>query len=174
MKRFMVAMVLGLLCVASPTSVDASGPKPPSVDMSNLNKIFVGWVDWDPDEYRLLNYSTKEDWVKDINSANAYFQGGMKAEYLAGRTVTLAKNREDVNAAGNDLYIKFTNVSEDKGYRLRLAVHFIDPKTDTELAVVPEDVYSAHGHFCVLEGCMQLELNKVGGLVKKMVSPPKK
>jgi len=173
MNRFVVAMVLGLLCIASPTSVEAK-PEKSSVDMSNMNKIFVGWVDWDPDEYRVLNYSTKEDWVKDIERANIYFQGDLKAGLLAGRTLTMAKNRDDVNAAGNDLYIKFTDVAEDKGYRLHVAVHFIDPKTDTELALVASDVYSARGHFCVLEGCMQLELNKVGELVKKMVSPPKK
>ena len=81
----------------------------------------------------------------------------------------MAKNKGDENAAGNDLYIKFTNVSEDKGYRLHIAVHFIDPKTNTELAVIPEDQYGAH--LCGLVGCMEKELGKVGELVKKQVGP---
>jgi hypothetical protein len=146
-----------------------AGSKKSTVDMSNIKTIFVGWVDLDPDEYRLLDYSTKEDWGRDIDKANAYFQGDLKSRFLAGRTLTMAKNRDDVNAAGNDLYIKFTDVTEDKGYRLHMTIHFIDLKTNTELAVIPSDVYSAHGHFCLLEGCIQIELGKVGELIRKQV-----
>jgi hypothetical protein len=173
MKRFVFAAALTLLCIASPTSVEEQVTKS-NVDMSNMNKIFVGWVDLDPDEYRLLDYSTKEDWVGDIEKANAYFQGDLKSGFLAGRTLTMAKNRDDVNAAGNDLYIKFTDVAEDKGYRLHMAIHFIDLKTNAEIAVVPSDVYSARGHFCLLEGCIQIELGKVGKLVSKQIGSKKK
>jgi hypothetical protein len=171
MKRLVFAAVLILVCVASPTSVEARIAKS-SVDMSNMNKIFVGWVGFDPDEYRLLDYDTKAEWVTVIDNINAYFQGDLKTNYLAGRTLSMAKNKDDENAAGNDLYIKFTNVSEDKGYRLHIAVHFIDPKTNTELAVIPEDRYGAH--VCGLVGCMEKELGKVGELVNKQVSPLKK
>ena len=171
MKRLFFAAVLILVCIASPTSVEARSTKS-SVDMSNMNKIFVGWVGVDPDEYRLLDYDTKAEWITVIDNINAYFQGDLKTNYLAGRTLTMAKNKDDENAAGNDLYIKFTNVSEDKGYRLHIAVHFIDPKTNTELAVIPEDRYGAH--VCGLVGCMEKELGKVGELVNKQVSPPKK
>jgi len=170
MKRFMVAAVLLSLCIASQTSVEARDAKP-SVDMSNMNKIFVGWVGLDPDTYRVLDYDTKAEWATVIDNTNAYFQDELKTNYLAGRTLAMAKNKEDENAAGNDLYIKFTNVSEDKGYRLHIAVHFIDPKTNTELAVIPEDQYGAH--LCGLVGCMEKELGKVGELVKKQVGPKK-
>ena len=170
MKRFNVTAILLLLCIVSPTSMKA-GDKKPTVDMSNMKTIFVGWVDVDPEEYRLLDYSSKEDWLKDIEKANATFQGDLKSKFLAGRTLTMAKNRDDVNTAGNDLYIKFTDVAEDKGYRLHVAVHFIDPKTDTELALVASDVYSARGHFCLLEGCMEIELHKVGELLNKQIEP---
>ena len=169
MKRFISGAAMALLCVALPISVEARGPKPPSVDMSNIKTIFVGWVDIDPDEYRLLGYSTKDDWLKDVAKANAYFQGDLKSGILAGRTLTMAKSRDDVDAAGNDLYIKFTDVTEDKSYRLHLAVHFIDPKTNTELAVIPSDAYSAKGHFCLLEGCMEYEVHKVGESIKKQL-----
>ena len=166
MKRFAVTVVALLLCIAYSTSVEA-GTKKPTVDTSNMKTIFVGWVDVDPEEYGLLNYSTKEDWVRDINRANANFQGNLKSGFPAGRTLTMAKNRDDVNTAGNDLYIKFTDVTEDKGYRLHMAIHFIDLKTNAEIAVVPSDVYSARGHFCLLEGCMEIELGKVGKLIRK-------
>ena len=170
MKRFAITAVLLLLCIACPTSMEA-GAKKSTVDMSNMNKIFVGWVGFDPDEYRLLDYDTKADWVAVIDKINAYFQDDLKSTYLAGRTLTMAKNKEDENATGNDLYIKFTNVSEDKGYRLHIAVHFIDPKTSNELAVIPEDRYGAH--VCGLEGCIEKELGKVGELLHKQVSPKK-
>jgi hypothetical protein len=168
MKRFVVTVVLLLLCIASPTAMEA-GSKKPTVDMGNMKTIFVGWIDVDPEEYRLLGYSTKEDWLKDVEKANAYFQGDLKSRFPVGRTLTMAKNRDDVNAAGNDLYIKFTDVTEDKGYRLHLAIHFIDLKTNAEIAVIPSDQYTAHGHFCLLEGCMEYEVHKVGELIKKQV-----
>ena len=167
MKRFAIAAVALLLCMALPSSTEARGTKQPSVDMSNKNKIFVGWIDLDPEEYRLLDYDTKAQWATVVDNVNSYFQDELKSEYLAGRTLTMAKNKEDVNAGDNDLYIKFTNVSEDKGYRLHIAVHFIDPKTGTELAVIPEDRYGAH--LCGLEGCIEKELGKIGELINKQV-----
>jgi len=168
MKRFATFAVLLLVCIACPTSMKA-GAKKTTVDMTSVKTIFVGWIDVDPDEYRLLGYSTKEDWLKDVEKANAYFQGDLKAGFPGGRTLTMAKNRDDVNTAGNDLYIKFTDVTEDKGYRLHLAIHFIDLKTNAEIAVIPSDVYKASGHFCLLEGCMEYEVHKVGESIKKQV-----
>ena len=50
-----------------------------------------------------------------------------------------------------------------------MTIHFIDLKTNAEIAVVPSDVYSARGHFCLLEGCIQIELGKVGKLVSKQI-----
>jgi len=170
MKRFATLAVLLLLCIACPASMEA-GSKKPTVDMSNVKTIFVGWVDVDPEEYRLLDYSSKEDWLKDIEKANATFQGDLKSKFLAGRTLTMAKNRDDVNTAGNDLYIKFTDVTEDKGYRIHMAIHFIDLKTNAEIAMIPLDTYSARGHFCLLEGCMEIELHKVGELLNKQIEP---
>jgi hypothetical protein len=170
MKRFNVTAILLLLCIVSPTSMKA-GDKKPTVDMSNVKTIFVGWVNLDPDTYRVLDYDTKAEWAEVIDEFNAYFQGELKTNYLAGRTLTMAKNKDDENAAGNDLYIKFTDVSEDKGYRLHIAVHFIDPKTNTELAVIPAERYGAH--VCGLVKCMDKEIDKVGELVSKQVSPKK-
>jgi hypothetical protein len=170
MKRFAITTLLLLLCIAYPTSMEA-GTKKPTVDMSNMKTIFVGWIDLDPDTYRVLDYDTKAEWAEVIDNFNAYFQSELKTNYLAGRTLTMAKNKDDVNAAGNDLYIKFTDVSEDSGYRLHIAVHFIDPKTNTELAVIPADRYGAH--LCGLVGCMEKEVDKVGVLVSEQVSPKK-
>jgi len=171
MKRFVLtAAVLSLLCIASPHSVEANVKKS-TVDMSNMNKVFVGWVDLNPDAYRVLDYDTKAEWAKAIDDINAVFQDNLKSTYLSGRTLTMAKNKEDENAAGNDLYIKFTDVTEDKGYRLHIAVHFIDPKTNTELAVIPVNRYGAH--LCGLVGCAEKELGKVGELINKQISPKK-
>ena len=173
MKRFAATAILLLLCIACPTSMEAGGKKPTAVDMSNMKTIFVGWVDVDPAEYGLLGYSSKEDWLKDVERVNSYFQGDLRSGVLAGRTLNMAKNREDVNAAGNDLYIKFTDATEDKSYKLHVAVHFIDLKTNAEIAVIPSDAYSARGHFCLLEGCMQYEVHKVGEAIKDQVNPKK-
>jgi hypothetical protein len=171
MKRFALLAVALLLFFTLPSSIEARATKS-GIDMSNKNKIFVGWVDLSPDEYRLLDYDSKADWATVIDNVNTNFQSDLKSEFLVGRTLTMAKNREDTNPGDSDLYIKFTDASEDKGYRLHIAVHFIDPKTNTELAVIPADRYGAH--VCTLEGCIEKELDKIGGLISKQLSPQKK
>ena len=78
-----------------------------------------------------------------IRDLNQDFQSSCKGQYLAGRTVTVAKGREDdENAAGNDLYIKFSDVNIDHDYYgIRLSIHFMDPKTNTEIGSVPSRLY---------------------------------
>jgi len=131
-----------------------------SVDMRNMKHVFVGWVDMNPDAWTLLDYDTKAEWTEVINSLNDYLVQQLKAEYLPDRIIAAAKNKEDENAAGNDLYIRFSDVVVDKKYRLHLSIHFIDPKTNTEIATIPDDTYT--GRVCGLVGCMHKSLNKVG------------
>ncbi len=159
MKRLVVMAVLLLLCIACPASMEAKSAKT-TVDMRNMNRIFVGWVDMNPDSWRLLDYDTRSEWSDVIDSLNEYFREELKAEYLPGKTITAAKNKDDQNAAGNDLAIKFTDVSVDKEYRLHAAIHFIDPKTNTELTSLPLATY--RGRVCGLVGCMKKSLDKIG------------
>jgi hypothetical protein len=172
MKRFVVMAVLVLFCIASPTAMQAKD-KTSHVDMSHMDHIFVGWVDMNPDSWKLLDYDTKKEWADVIDSLNEYFHEELKTVYLPGKTLTVAKNKDDENAAGNDLYIKFTDVSVDKGYRLHAAIHFIDPKSGAEIAAIPLDSY--RGRVCGLVGCMQKSLNKIGEKLNKeiMVAPGK-
>jgi hypothetical protein len=143
MKRFVVTTVLLLICIVLPTPLLARHgvkrylTKESTVDMKNMNHIFYGWVDLGPDEWAAYGYSNKTDWTDLIGSLNASF-----SRCLAGRTITAAKDREDENAAGNDLYIKFSDVRIDyDNYHLILAIHFIDPKTNAEIASIPARPY---------------------------------
>ena len=83
-----------------------------------------------------------------------------RSKYLTGRTITAAKDKGDENAAGNDLYIKFSDASFGKNYRLKLSVHFIDPKTNSEIASIPVRTYT--GRLCGLVSCLEKELDEVG------------
>lgn len=125
---------------------EARGPKKYSketaADMSSAKTIFVGWVDLSPEAWRLWGYQNKEEWMGVISDLNLDFQGGCKGQYLAGRTVTAAKYVNDGDAAGNDLYIKFSDVNIDHDYYgIRLSIHFIDPKTNAEIASIPSRLY---------------------------------
>jgi hypothetical protein len=84
------------------------------------------------------------------------FKEGLKLRFT---TVTAAKDRSDENTAGNDLYVKFSNVSFDTGYALHLTVHIIDLKTNTEIATIPEQKYK--GSLCGLTTCMEQEFYEV-------------
>jgi hypothetical protein len=165
MKRIVVTSLL-LLCMVLPASLMARD-KNTSADMSNMARVFLGWVDVDPSNFSQLGYS-KAEWVDVIGNANAAFQQKCQSKYLAGRTVTLAKDKADENAAGNDLYIKFSDAFFGKDYRLRVSVHFIDPKTNSEIASIPLEKYT--GRLCGLVSCLDKELEEVGSKLQLHVT----
>ncbi len=166
MKRFVVTAALLLLSISFPTSL-AARDKKPSADMSNMNHIFVGWVDLDPNNFAELGYS-KAEWADVIGKANAVFQRNCQSKYLTGRTITLAKDKRDANAAGNDLYIEFSDALFDRKYRLHLSVRFIDPKTNQEIASIPLEKYT--GRLCGLVSCLDKELDEVGRKLQLFVA----
>ncbi|MFZ0275918.1 MAG: hypothetical protein WA254_00365 [Candidatus Sulfotelmatobacter sp.] len=163
MKRIIVIAVW-LLSLALPVLLMAKQKTAP-VDMKGMNRIFLGWVDMSPDDYHRQGYSTREEYLAVINHANAAFQEYCQSKAFSGRTMTAAKNRDDQNTAGNDLYVKFSDVVYDHKYRLTLSVHFIDLKTNTEIGSIPLKTYTAH--VCGLEGCMIKELDKVSEELQK-------
>jgi hypothetical protein len=153
MKRLTFAGILILLCVSFPTSLAARHKVPrylnkeSTVDMTHMNHIFVGWVDLEPDAWALYDFHSKADWTDDIASLNADFVRGLQVTYLNGRTITAAKDKADESASGNDLYIKFSDVRVDYNHEhLILSLHFIDPKTNAELAAIPVRPYYGDGH----------------------------
>ena len=163
MKRAIVIAVW-LLILALPVLLMAKEKAAP-VDMKGMNRIFLGWVDMSPDDYHHQGYSTREEYLAVINHANTAFQEYSQSKAFSGRTMTAAKSRDDQNAAGNDLYVKFSDVVYDHKYRLTLSVHFIDLKTNTEIGSIPLKTYTAH--VCGLEGCMIKELDKVSEELQK-------
>ena len=146
MKRCLI--VVGLLaCAGFLTSLDARGSKnnvakETTVDMSATKKVFLGWVDLPADQWNLWGYSSREDWAQVIQDLNQDFQSDCQARYLEGMVVKAAKDKNDTNAADNDLAIKFSDIHIDsKTYGISLSIHFVDPKTNTEIAVVPPHLY---------------------------------
>jgi hypothetical protein len=163
MKRTILITVF-LFSLALPASLTAKKKAAP-VDVKGMNRIFLGWVDISPDEYHHQGYSSREEYLAVINHANAWFQKSCQSRAFAGRTMTAAKDRSDENTAGNDLYVKFSDVVYDHEYRLHVSVHFIDLKTNTEIGSIPLKIYTAH--VCGLEGCLDKELEKVNEALQK-------
>jgi len=180
MKRS--ALIMGLLlCVAFQSAMGAGGPKryphkETTADMSGAKSIFIGWVDLPVAEWSLWGYAGRDDWAQVINDLNLNFKNSCQSKYLAGRTVTGAKDRNDDNAAGNDLYIKFSDVSIDHDlYGIRLSIHFIDPKTNTEVGSIPTRVYYQKRWFR-FQLYMQASLEEIGQKIQAEVTgaAPKK
>lgn len=146
MKR--LVLIVGILaCLGLQSSLEARGAKnsytkETTPDMSATKKVFLGWVDLPADQWNLWGYSGREDWAQTIKDINQEFQNSCQTRYLQGMVVTAAKDRSDENAAGNDLAIKFQDIHIDqKTYGISLSIHFIDPKTNSEIAVVPPHLY---------------------------------
>ena len=112
--------------------------KETTAEMSGKSKIFVGWVDMNEGDYAAHSYPSKEVWAGKILEINAELLRLCQVK-LEGKTVVGAKNKDDVNVAGNDLYIKFTDVKIDYShYHVYLAIHFIDPATNQEIGSLPD------------------------------------
>ena len=115
--------------------------KETTADMSGKSKIFVGWVDMNEGDYAAHGYPSKEVWALKIQEINLELLRLCQIK-LEGKTVVGAKSKDDVNAAGNDLYIKFTDVKIDYShYHIYLAIHFIDPATNQEIGSLPDRPY---------------------------------
>ncbi len=162
MKRT-IFIAFCLLSVTLPALLLAKEKAAP-VDLKGMNNIFLGWVNMSSDDYHHQGYSTREEYQAVINNANTAFQDTCKKGF-SGRTMTAAKGPGDESTAGNDLYVKFSDVVYDHKYRLTLSVHFIDLKTNAEIGSIPVKTYTAH--YCGLEGCMNKELDKVSEELQK-------
>jgi len=148
------------------TTLLVAKEKKSTVDMSNVNRIFLGWVDISSDDYSARGYSTQKEYLDVINGANVAFQENVRSKF-SGKRVTGAKDRTDVNTAGNNLYIKFSDVDFTRGYRLRLSIHFINLATNTEVGSVPLAIYT--GRLCVLESCMRKDPEQVADELKQQL-----
>jgi hypothetical protein len=162
----MIAALL-LICFALPAPLMASRHsvkeyknKETTVDMRNMNKVFVGWIDLGAENWVSFKYTQKDAWVTVINSLNNGFVGQLQSSYLPGRTIVAAKSKDDTNAAGCDLYIKFSDVTVDyNDYHLILSIHFIDPKTGAEIGSIPARPY--YGNSWGVEGFLNEALKEV-------------
>jgi hypothetical protein len=167
MKRLAAAAVLLVLCISFPTSLEARHgvkrylTKESTVDMKNMNHIFLGWVDLGANDWAVHGYDTKKDWTDIINSLNSAFLRDVQTTYLPGRTIIGAKGQGDEDTAGSDLYIKFSDVRVDyDNYHLILGIHFIDPKTKAEIASIPVRPY--YGNDWGLRNYLKAALDEVG------------
>jgi hypothetical protein len=170
MKRTMATVLFMMLYFGIPASAGTNGNKS-APDMSNMHHIFLGWVDLGSGSYKDLGYATREDWEQVIATENTGFQEYFQTK-MTGRTVVVAKNKDDVNTAGNDLYIKFIDVSVDHGYRLHISAQLIDLKTNTVIATIPS--MKLNGHFCTLKGCLVKDLDEVNAKLFLLIAGPQK
>ena len=137
--------------------------------MAAAKSVFLGWVDMVPDNWAVHECSDKAEWEGAINRLNNAFQRLCETKWLSGRTVVGAKNKGDENAAGNDLYVKFSDVRIDyNNYHLILSIHFIDPKTNTELASLPVRPY--YGNDWGFEKYLRAALDEVGEKVRTEIT----
>jgi len=128
--------------------------------MSKMNRVFVGWVDMHEEGWAAIpqGYSSKQEWADVIASLN---NSHVIASNLNGHTLVFAKNKDDEDAKDCDLYVKFTDVVVDyNNYHLILAIHFIDPKTNQELGMIPVRPY--YGNDWGLRGYLNEALKEVG------------
>jgi len=144
--------------------------KAPAVDMRNLKQVFLGWVDLSPDQWRTWGYESREEWVEIIKDLNLGFLSSCQSKYMTDRTVVGAKGKTDEGSSDYDLYVKFSNVGIDQDfYGIRLSIHFIDPKTNSEIATVPSRLYFQKRWFR-FQLYMRAALDEVGKVLQREIS----
>jgi hypothetical protein len=160
MRRFLLTVIL-LLSLALPAQLMALRHKvkeykykETAVDMSKMQRIFIGRINLPTEEGALYGYE-KADWIELMAALNQKL-----SRCVLDRDVTVAKDKDDVNAAGYDLYIKFQDVNIDyEYYHLIVGIHFVDPKTNAEITMIPARPY--YGNDWGFKGFMNAALNKV-------------
>jgi hypothetical protein len=169
----LIAVCAFLACLGFAPSLEArhrkvTMTKESAADMSSRQKIFLGWVDLRPDDWKRLEYGGKEEWVAVINRLNRAFQQDLSAN-LSGRTVTAAKSSEDQDAAGQDLAIRFSDTRIDYDeYLLYVSIHFVDPGTNAEIATIPVRGY--YGDAWGLDGYLDVALKEVGRRIQTEIT----
>ena len=177
-RAAMTAMLAGVVLVPS---LEARGAKrylkkESTADMKGMRRIFLGWIDLVPDDWVLHGYGDKAEWVDVINRLNYFLLRGCQTNFLTGRNVTAAKAKGDEDARDSDLYVKFSDVriSYDE-YRVYLSIHFIDPKTNAELATIPQRPYFGNDwgferylKAALDEVAVKLQVEILGGVQKRM------
>lgn len=164
--RRRIAIAALLICFGLQCSLEARGAKrylfkESTVDMSAMKNVFLGWVDMAPDNWAVHGYGDKGAWIEVTNRLNQIFQESCRTQWLAGRTVVAAKDDHDEKAAGQDLYIKFSDVRIDNDtYYIYLSIRFINPKTSSEIASIPPRAYS--GRIGGFERHLRTALDEVG------------
>jgi hypothetical protein len=144
-RRILIAIVAALM--VSQVGLDAGRPKryltkESTADMTAAKSVFIGWVDLGLDDWGVHGYSTKPEWATAVDRLNNVLQRMSQTDWLPGRTVVGAKDLSDQNASAYDLQVRFSDVKIDYNtYQLYLSIHFIDPKTNAELAVIPARAY---------------------------------
>jgi hypothetical protein len=168
MKRFVISAVLFSLCLAFPYPLLAGRHSVPRflnkeipTDMSQMNHIFVSWVDMGDDDWGMHGYSTRQEWADVIGSLNASLGSNLISTYLPGKNVVMAKSKTEAAPADADLIIKFSEVRVDyDNYHLILAIHFVDAKTGKEIGQIPVRPY--YGNDWGLRGYLNEALKEVG------------
>ncbi len=161
------------------SSLEARGAKrflkkESAADLVPMTKVFIGWVDLEPEDWALHGYGDKKEWSELIVTLNRALLRLCQTKYLRGRTVVAAQDASDTNAAAHDLYIKFSDVRIDYNrYYLYLSIQFIDPKTKAVLGTIPMRPYYGNdlGFFKYLRAAMEevavkLQVEITGGRMK--------
>ncbi len=162
MKRLFVVAAL-FACL----DAQAGPKKETTVNMTAAKNIFIGWVGISPDDWEALGYADKQSWVDVIDQSNEAFQESCR-KALVRRQITGAKGETDKKAEGQELHIRFSDVRFDTGsYRLFLSIHFVDPRSGSELASIPLRSYRG-GHFSV-DNCLRGALEKVSEKVQQEI-----
>ncbi|MCL4488892.1 MAG: hypothetical protein M1570_12280 [Chloroflexi bacterium] len=169
-RRLLLTLLLACLALQPCLAARRRGAKiypdkETTTDMAGMNRVFVGWVDFRDDDYAAHGYSSKPEWAAKVVELNNELLRLCQGKYLVGKAVTGAKQMGDEGAAGNDLYIKFSDVLIDYNkYHLVLAIHFIDPKTNSEIGSLPARPY--FGNDWGLVNYLKAALDEVGQKIK--------
>jgi hypothetical protein len=129
--------------------------------------IHIGWVDIGPDAWMPLGYENKQQWIDIVSGGNQVFQEGCRSR-LRGHAVVGAKSPQDSGEGGHDLQVRFTDVRFDvNSYALHAAISFIDSKSGTEVARIPNPKSGYRGGRFSVASCLAGDFEKLAERVAK-------
>lgn len=142
---------LSLIIVFSVSVLSCSGKRfyklinaePLKPSLQQYNKIHVGWLPINDNEWKTYEYGSKVDYTRFIRQLNIEYLQDYIQSYLPKKQITGVKSKEDaVIPNQTELIIKFKSIDIlHRGQVGVLAVHFIDAKTNNVVYKVSSEIY---------------------------------
>lgn len=124
-KRFICLVLILTTACGGPFLVRKQ--QPVKFSFAKYNNLFVGWIDFEPYNWKLFGFKNKRQWTRIIKKANINGLHVYVKKFMPELKIKNSFSSADYYRYRRGIYIKFTSVQLSPGFdSMFLNIHFID------------------------------------------------